>query len=128
MEGCKTVNRSKRKKKRKAKIVALFQKLSQIKTRNKLLMFVVVYVTTYTVVDILYSYTSLKYGIPSSLDPTLTNKIFEFGCWVFTTGAAITVTKTIKGEDKDTSNIIDFDVPLHTEDEYGGGAYEEIQL
>lgn len=117
-----------RKRKKKSKLKALFNRLSQIKTRNKLLMFVVVYVSAYTVVDILYSYTSLKYGLPSSLDPTLTSKIFDFGCWVFTTGAAITVTKTIKGEDKDTSKLVDFDVPLHTEDEFGGGAYEEIQI
>lgn len=67
------------------------------KTRNKLLFFAVVCVLVYAAVDIVYGFFSLRYGIPSQLDATLTSEVIGFCKWVVTTGAAITITKTVKG-------------------------------
>lgn len=69
-----------------------------MKTRNKLLLFVSLMVIIYTVVDIILGFVGLNTGTAIQLDSTLTSEVFGFAKWVVTTGAAITVAKTIKGE------------------------------
>lgn len=70
---------------------------NKVKTRNKLLFFAVVFVLLYTVADIVYGFISLRYMQPAQLDATLTSEVIGFCKWVVTTGAAITITKTVKG-------------------------------
>lgn len=70
---------------------------SNEKTRNKILLFAIVFVLVYTILDIVYGFVALMFSIPAQLDPTLTTNVFDFSKWLVTTGAAITVTKTLKG-------------------------------
>lgn len=102
------------------------RKKKELNTRTKTLIFVTTLASVYTVVSIVYSFISLKYGIPSILSDTLTQEVFSLAKWVFSTSAAITVAKTVKGEDKKEPE--DFDVPLHNRDEFNDRGYQEIDL
>ena len=70
---------------------------TKLKPRNKLLIFAVLTVLLYAGIDIAYGFISLRYMMPSQLDATLTSEVIGFCKWVVTTGAAITITKTVKG-------------------------------
>ena len=80
------------------------------KTRNIMLFVVCVFVILYTVVDAVMGFESMKLGMVSQLDSTLTSEVFGFAKWVVISGATITVAKTAKGttnSDEDENNMED---------------------
>ena len=80
----------------------------KLKTRNKILIFAIACVFIYATVDIVMGFMSMKIGVQFQLDSTLTEEVIEFCKWIVTTGACITVAKTIKGDtnsDEDETNI-----------------------
>ena len=68
------------------------------KTRNVMLLVVCMIVILYTVVDVVMGFQSMKLGMVSQLDSTLTSEVFSFAKWVVISGATITVAKTAKGQ------------------------------
>ena len=68
-----------------------------MKTRNRMLLLVSALVIFYTVLDVILAFVSVNTGYPIQLDSTLTAEVFSFAKWALTTGASITVVKTIKG-------------------------------
>ena len=63
-----------------------------------MLLVVCVIVILYTVVDVIMGFQSMKLGMVSQLDSTLTSEVFSFAKWVVISGATITVAKTAKGQ------------------------------
>ena len=70
------------------------------KTRNIILLCAIVSVIAYALADIVLAYLSAKASTYSVMqfDSTLTQEWFGFWKWVVTTGATITVAKTLKGK------------------------------
>lgn len=68
------------------------------KTRNMMLFVVCVFVISYTLVEIILGFVSIRTGMIFQLDSTLTTEVFSFAKWVVVSGATITVAKTAKGE------------------------------
>jgi len=62
-----------------------------------MLLFVSALVIFYTLLDVTLAFLSVKVGWTIQLDSTLTTEVFSFAKWALTTGASITVVKTIKG-------------------------------
>ncbi len=73
-------------------------KPKKLKTRNKMLIICCSMVIIYTIVDMVLGFIGLSTGSQIQLDSTLTSEVFGFAKWVITTGAGITVAKTLKGE------------------------------
>ncbi len=73
-------------------------KPKKLKTRNKMLIICCTMVIIYTIVDMVLGFIGLSTGSQIQLDSTLTSEVFGFAKWVITTGAGITVAKTLKGE------------------------------
>lgn len=63
-----------------------------------MLLVVCMIVILYTVVDVVMGFQSMKLGMVSQLDSTLTSEVFSFAKWVVISGATITVAKTAKGQ------------------------------
>lgn len=72
-------------------------KRKKVKTRDMMLIICSAMVIIYTLVDITLGFVGLKTGAQIQLDSTLTSEVFSFAKWVITTGAGITVAKTLKG-------------------------------
>ena len=72
-------------------------KRKTVKTRDMMLILCSVLVIIYTIIDIILGFVGLKTGSQIQLDSTLTTEVFGFAKWVITTGAGITVAKTLKG-------------------------------
>lgn len=73
-------------------------KPKKLKTRNKMLLICCAMVIVYTIIDVVLGFVGLSTGTQIQLDSTLTSEVFGFAKWVITTGAGITVAKTLKGE------------------------------
>lgn len=73
-------------------------KPKKLKTRNKMLIICCLMVIIYTIVDMVLGFIGISTGSQIQLDSTLTSEVFGFAKWVITTGAGITVAKTLKGE------------------------------
>lgn len=72
-------------------------KKKTIKTRDMMLILCSTLVIIYTIIDIILGFVGLRTGSQIQLDSTLTTEVFGFAKWVITTGAGITVAKTLKG-------------------------------
>lgn len=72
-------------------------KKKRVKTRDMMLIICSVMVIIYTIIDITLGFVGLNTGSQIQLDSTLTSEVFGFAKWVITTGAGITVAKTLKG-------------------------------
>lgn len=72
-------------------------KKKTVKTRDMMLILCSTLVIIYTIIDIILGFVGLKTGSQIQLDSTLTTEVFGFAKWVITTGAGITVAKTLKG-------------------------------
>lgn len=79
------------------------------RTRNKVLFFAIAFVTAYVAVGIVYGFVALRSGLDAQLDATLTSEVVGFAKWIVTTGAAITITKTVKGEETKKESPEEFD-------------------
>lgn len=73
------------------------EKRKTVKTRDMMLILCSTLVIIYTIIDIILGFVGLKTGSQIQLDSTLTTEVFDFAKWVITTGAGITVAKTLKG-------------------------------
>ena len=73
-------------------------KKKHVKTRDKMLIICATLVIVYTIIDITLGFVGLSTGSQIQLDSTLTSEVFGFAKWVITTGAGITVAKTLKGD------------------------------
>ena len=87
-------------------------KPKKLKTRNKMLLICCAMVIVYTIVDVVLGFVGLSTGTQIQLDSTLTSEVFGFAKWVITTGAGITVAKTLKGE----TNSDETEVPYPDEE------------
>lgn len=72
-------------------------KKKTVKTRDMMLILCSTLVIIYTIIDIILGFVGLKTSSQIQLDSTLTTEVFGFAKWVITTGAGITVAKTLKG-------------------------------
>jgi hypothetical protein len=69
-----------------------------MKTRNKLLLLVCILIVAYTVADIVLGFLGMQLGYSIQLDSALTSEVFSFAKWIVSSGAAITIAKTMKGD------------------------------
>ena len=72
-------------------------KRKTVTTRDMMLILCSILVIIYTIIDIILGFVGLKTGSQIQLDSTLTTEVFGFAKWVITTGAGITIAKTLKG-------------------------------
>jgi hypothetical protein len=74
------------------------------KTRNVMLLISIGFVGLYTLIDISLAYLNIKFSGLPQLNDTLTEKLFDYATWIVTSGATITVVKTIKGSTNSDSD------------------------